>query len=62
MHIQRYREEIQMEDPRDSERIRDALRFYVERVNWSSADRAPGGERAQYMRLLERYTIEVGKR
>jgi len=37
----------------DAARIRDALRFYVERVAWSSADREPGGEREQYVRLLE---------
>lgn len=47
--------------PSDDERIRDAIRFYTERVSWSSADRKPGGERDQFNRLLEEYNRKVFK-
>lgn len=46
-------------DPADISRIRDALRFYTERVTWSTADRKPGGERDQFNRLLERANRDV---
>lgn len=39
--------------PTDAARTRDALMFYVQRVTWATSDRKPGGERDQYMRLLE---------